>query len=114
MTGAEMAVGPARHSWEARLRIEETTALVTGANRGIGAAFVERLVQRGARRVYAGARNLAALDGLIAGHTSIRADVFAEIAFGHLGTTMSRMLEAPEAAPDPIVADYLKHQDAGR
>jgi NAD(P)-dependent dehydrogenase (short-subunit alcohol dehydrogenase family) len=32
-------------------------ALVTGANRGIGAAFVQGLLDAGARRVYAAARN---------------------------------------------------------
>lgn len=33
------------------------TAVVTGANRGIGRAFVEELVAQGAARVYAGARD---------------------------------------------------------
>ena len=32
-------------------------ALVTGANRGIGAAFVSGLLEPGARRVYAAARD---------------------------------------------------------
>ena len=32
------------------------TILVTGANRGIGQALVERALSRGARRVYAGTR----------------------------------------------------------
>jgi NAD(P)-dependent dehydrogenase (short-subunit alcohol dehydrogenase family) len=37
--------------------IEGSVALVTGANRGIGLAVVRALVERGARRVYAGARD---------------------------------------------------------
>jgi NAD(P)-dependent dehydrogenase (short-subunit alcohol dehydrogenase family) len=37
--------------------IEGTTALVTGANRGLGMAFVQALLDRGAAKVYAGARN---------------------------------------------------------
>ncbi|HEU4324311.1 MAG TPA: SDR family oxidoreductase [Roseiflexaceae bacterium] len=41
--------------------IEGAVALVTGANRGIGAAFVEGLLAAGARRVYAAARSPQAL-----------------------------------------------------
>lgn len=33
------------------------TAFVTGANRGLGAAFVDQLIDRGAAKVYAGARS---------------------------------------------------------
>jgi NAD(P)-dependent dehydrogenase (short-subunit alcohol dehydrogenase family) len=40
-----------------RTSVEGTVALVTGANRGIGAAFVSRLLEAGAQRVYAAARN---------------------------------------------------------
>lgn len=39
------------------MRIEDSVALVTGANRGLGRAFTRALVDRGARRVYAGARD---------------------------------------------------------
>ena len=41
------------------MKIENTVALVTGANRGIGLAFVRELLARGARKVYAGARDPA-------------------------------------------------------
>jgi NADP-dependent 3-hydroxy acid dehydrogenase YdfG len=37
--------------------VAEAVALVTGANRGIGAAFVQGLLDAGAQRVYAEARN---------------------------------------------------------
>lgn len=47
-------------------KIEGQTALVTGANRGIGRAFVDELLERGVAKVYAGARNPAALDDLAA------------------------------------------------
>ena len=40
-----------------RTTLEDTVALVTGANRGIGAAFVSGLLDAGAQRVYAAARN---------------------------------------------------------
>ena len=40
------------------MQIEGTIALVTGANRGIGKAFTEALLERGAAKVYAGARDV--------------------------------------------------------
>src|SRR5260370_1131436 len=45
-------------------RIEGAVALVTGANRGIGRALTEALLARGARKVYATARNPEALRDL--------------------------------------------------
>ena len=45
--------------------IQGTNALVTGANRGIGRAIVEALLERGAEKVYAGARNVASLESLV-------------------------------------------------
>src|SRR5438046_4879701 len=46
------------------------TALVTGANRGIGEAIVDALVAAGVGKVYATARRLSALDPLVARHGS--------------------------------------------
>jgi len=42
--------------------IEGTTALVTGANRGLGKAFVQALLDRGAAKVYAAARDPGTID----------------------------------------------------
>jgi NAD(P)-dependent dehydrogenase (short-subunit alcohol dehydrogenase family) len=42
-------------SWMSR--IEGSVALVSGANRGVGLALVEELLERGAARVYAGVRD---------------------------------------------------------
>jgi len=48
------------------IRIDGITALVTGANRGLGRALVDALLARGAARVYAGARRIESLDALVA------------------------------------------------
>ena len=39
------------------MKIEGATALITGANRGLGAAFAHTLLSRGTRTVYGGARD---------------------------------------------------------
>jgi NAD(P)-dependent dehydrogenase (short-subunit alcohol dehydrogenase family) len=46
------------------MEIRNCTALVTGSNRGIGRALVEALLERGARRIYAGARGRSAIDAI--------------------------------------------------
>jgi NAD(P)-dependent dehydrogenase (short-subunit alcohol dehydrogenase family) len=43
------------------MKIENATVLVTGANRGLGLAFTRELLARGARKVYAGARDTATI-----------------------------------------------------
>jgi NAD(P)-dependent dehydrogenase (short-subunit alcohol dehydrogenase family) len=39
------------------MKLQDAIVLITGANRGIGLAFAEAALARGARRVYAGARS---------------------------------------------------------
>jgi len=47
------------------MQIKDSVALVTGSNRGIGRAFVEALLERGASRIYAAARDLSSLDAVV-------------------------------------------------
>lgn len=54
------------------MKIEGSTAFVTGANRGLGRRFAEQLVARGAT-VYGGVRNVASLD--VPGVIPVRIDV---------------------------------------
>jgi NAD(P)-dependent dehydrogenase (short-subunit alcohol dehydrogenase family) len=55
------------------MKISNATVLVTGANRGIGLAFTRELLARGARKVYAGARDPASVTQ--PGVEAIRLDV---------------------------------------
>jgi NAD(P)-dependent dehydrogenase (short-subunit alcohol dehydrogenase family) len=49
------------------MKLEGKNVLVTGSNRGIGLALVQAALERGAARVYATARNEAALEAVAAG-----------------------------------------------
>jgi len=51
-----------------QLTIQGKNALVTGANRGLGAALVDALIERGAAKVYCGARDPSALSGMLHCH----------------------------------------------
>ena len=55
------------------MKIQNAVALVTGANRGIGLAFTRALLARGARKVYAGARDPSTIT--LPGVEPIRLDV---------------------------------------
>lgn len=54
------------------MRIEGSVAVVTGANRGIGRALVDALVERGARKVYAVSRRPLEPKGVV---VPLRADI---------------------------------------
>lgn len=55
------------------MQIEGTTAFVTGANRGLGRRFAEVLLDRGAAKVYAAARNPDSVD--LPGVVPVRLDI---------------------------------------
>ena len=48
------------------MKIDGCVALVTGANRGIGLAFVREFLEQGAKRVYVGSRSLADAESIVA------------------------------------------------
>ncbi|MBH9578789.1 SDR family oxidoreductase [Inhella proteolytica] len=55
------------------MQIKDSVALITGANRGIGLAFAQELLARGARKVYAAARDPATIT--LPGVQALRLDV---------------------------------------
>ena len=55
------------------MKLANATVLITGANRGIGLAFAKAALARGARKVYAGARDPSSIK--LEGVTPVRLDV---------------------------------------
>ncbi|MFZ3598775.1 SDR family oxidoreductase [Streptomyces sp. BH104] len=68
--------------------INDSVALVTGANRGLGRAFAQRLLDRGARKVYAAARRPETVD--LPGVVALPLDI----------TDPASVRAAAKAAPD--------------
>lgn len=74
--------------------IKGRTALVTGANRGIGEAIVDALIDAGAAKVYAGARTVENLAALRARHGNLVVSLQLDV------TDPSHIAAAVAAAPD--------------
>jgi NAD(P)-dependent dehydrogenase (short-subunit alcohol dehydrogenase family) len=55
------------------MRIQDSVAFITGANRGLGLAFARELLGRGAKKVYAGVRNPDGID--LPGVVPVKVDV---------------------------------------
>ena len=49
------------------MKIKDSVAFVTGANRGVGTCFVQALAERGATKIYAAARDTSGLPSEVAG-----------------------------------------------
>jgi NAD(P)-dependent dehydrogenase (short-subunit alcohol dehydrogenase family) len=77
--------------------IKGSVALVTGSNRGIGRAFVEGLLDKGAKRVYASARNIEKAQAL---RTVCKEQAHLIIPVQLDITDRSQVLEAAENYPD--------------
>lgn len=76
------------------MKITGSVALVTGANRGIGRAFVEELLKRGASKIYVAARDPASLSDLLKSQDSRLAPLALDVA------NEAQVLSAAEAASD--------------
>ena len=70
------------------MKVKNSVALVTGANRGLGHAFAQALIAGGAKKVYAGTRDLANIK--FAGVKSVKLDV----------TRADEIAAAVKACPD--------------
>jgi NAD(P)-dependent dehydrogenase (short-subunit alcohol dehydrogenase family) len=75
--------------------IEDSVALVTGANRGLGLAFARALLARGARKVYAGAREPSSIALPEAGAREVLADAISQQVKGGLSAHQAPYLGAP-------------------
>jgi NAD(P)-dependent dehydrogenase (short-subunit alcohol dehydrogenase family) len=55
------------------MKIQDSVAFITGANRGLGLAFARELLGRGVKKVYAGVRNPEGID--LPGVVAVKVDV---------------------------------------
>ncbi|SFD73579.1 Short-chain dehydrogenase [Micromonospora sediminimaris] len=99
------------------MEITGSTALVTGANRGLGRALIDALLERGAERVYAGARDpgMVRPDERI---TPVALDVTDRAAIAQLATVATDIdllinnagaaafAPAPDADPDGLAREF--------
>ncbi|MBL9157416.1 MAG: SDR family NAD(P)-dependent oxidoreductase [Verrucomicrobiales bacterium] len=77
--------------------LQNQTALVTGANRGIGKALVETFLKHGARKVYAAVRDPKSAEALVAAHGDRVVPLRLDLA------DADSILAAAAAAPDVAI-----------
>jgi len=70
------------------MKIRDSVAFVTGANRGIGLAFAQELLAAGARKVYAAARNPEHIS--LNGVERVRLGLGGHLKTGHMWSLQNR------------------------
>lgn len=96
------------------MKLDNATLLITGANRGIGLAFAKAALARGARKVYAGARDPKSVT--LPGVTPLRLDVNspADIAAAvEAAGDMTQGITMPKSTPEQIVGRAFDALEAG-
>ncbi|MDO9410824.1 SDR family oxidoreductase [Patulibacter sp.] len=90
--------------------ITGTTALVTGANRGLGRHFASQLLERGARRVYAAARDPSTIDlpGVVAVALDVTDPASVAAAAALAGDTTLLVNNAGISQPQPLLSGDLE------
>ena len=88
------------------MQVKDSVVLVTGANRGIGASFAKVLLARGAKKVYAAARDPASvkLDGVVPIKLDVTSDEDVLAAAKQCGDVTLVINNAGIALPDPFLA----------
>jgi NAD(P)-dependent dehydrogenase (short-subunit alcohol dehydrogenase family) len=84
------------------MKLKDSVVLITGANRGIGLAFAKAAMARGARRVYAGARDPSQINGLRNELKKQNTQVLA-MHMGFVDTDLTKGIDMPKESPESVV-----------